>query len=390
MTWVAVAVGGASLVGGLYSANRAANATENAADRAAGISQQSSAAQLAFLREQSAQARNDQLPFLSGGTGAFSEFLKQLGVTPAPVARTQQPGTSASGASLVPLPGITTTGTHSQQTNGGGLGGLLSNPLNVTRAGLGGLGANATVTGGPTGQQLFFDRDRRMVVDAGGNLVASVPQGAGTITGLLHGFNNAVRIDEQGNLVSVGSRGENPLNIRLTGLSDAERAALNPPTGTTATGTPGATGTSATGGDRYGAYFASPGYKFLFDEAMRGARAQGAARGSLYSGAMLKELQNRATGLASQDYGNYMQRLAEATRVGQAAASGTAANATNLGNSGAMVIGNAGSDAANARLISGSSQASSIIGANNAFQNTLGSGLTALGDYYRSRERVPG
>jgi hypothetical protein len=381
--WVGLGVGAASLVGGLYSANRAASAQENAADRAAGISQQSSAAQLAFLREQSAQARNDQLPFLSGGTGAYNEFLRQLGVTPAPVARTQQPGTSASGASLIPLPGITTTGQHSQQTSGGGLGGLLSNPLNVTRAGLGGLGANATVTGGPTGQQLFFDRDRRMVVDSGGNLVASVPEGAGTITGLLHGFNNAVRIDENGNLTSVGSRGQNPLNIRLQGLSDAERAALNTTaTGTSTTGMPGAAGTGA---DRYGAYFSSPGYQFLYDETMRASKASGAARGSLYSGAMLKELQNRAAGVASQDYGAYMTRLADAARVGQAAASGTAANATNLGAQGATVIGNAASDQANARLISGASQASSIVGANNAFQSTLGSGLTALGDYYARR-----
>lgn len=376
--WVGLGLGAASLGAGLYSANKAASSQEKAADKAAGISQQSSAAQLAFLREQSAQARNDQLPFLSGGTGAYNEFLKQLGVTPAPVAASRMPGTSASGASLIPLPGITTTGTHSKQTSGGGLGGLLDNPLNVTKAGLFGLGANAAVTGGAAGGQLFFDRDRRMIVDAEGNLVRQVPEGEGELTGLLHGFNNRVRIDKDGNLVSVGSSGESPLNIRLTGLTDAERAAANPTS--TSTGT-----VSSDPNDRYGAYFSSPGYKFLYDETMRASKASGAARGSLYSGAMLKELQNRAAGVASQDYGAYMTRLADAARVGQAAASGTAANANNLGTSGATIIGNAASDQANARLISGASQASSIIGANNAFQGALGSGLTALGDYYARR-----
>ena len=38
----------------------------------------------------------------------------------------------------------------------------------------------------------------------------------------------------------------------------------------------------------------------------------------------------------------------------------------------------------------GNANASSIIGANNAFQSTLGSGLTALGDYYRTRAGAPG
>ncbi len=388
--WVGLGVGVASLGAGLYSANRAANAQENAADRAAGISQQSSAAQLAFLRQQSTQARNDQLPFLAGGTGAYSEFLRQLGVQPAPVAAspstgfsgTGTPTTSASGASLIPLPGITTTGIHSKQTNRGGLGSFLD-PLGLNLPGP----LAEQVRGGGAGAQLFFDRDRRMVIDGAGNLVAQVPQGAGTISGLLHGFNNTVRIDDQGNLVSVGSRGENPLNIRLTGLTDAERAALNPTTPTPAAPAAGANGatTPADPANRYGAYFSSPGYQFLYDETMRASKAAGAARGSLYSGAMLKELQNRAAGVASQDYGAYMTRLAEASRIGQAAASGTAANANNLGTSGATIIGNAAGDQANARLIAGSSQASSIIGANNAFQSTLGSGLSALGDYYARR-----
>lgn len=375
--WVGLGTAAASLGAGLYSANKASDESSDAAKEAGRISSQSSAAQLAFLREQSNQARNDQLPFLSGGTGAFGEFLRQLGVQPSPVAASAtSPGQNQY---LVPLPGITTTGVHSKQTQRGGLGSLLD-PLGLNLPGP----LAEQRTGGGQGGQTYYNRMTNMIVDAEGNNIAQMPD-SGELQGLLHGFNNKVVRNPDGSLSSVGSSGSNRLNFNLTPLTAEERAKAE--AGTVPAGL-GALTPGTGSGDRYGAYFASPGYKFLFDEAMRGARASGAARGSLYSGAMLKELQNRATGLASQDYGNYMQRLAEATRVGQAAASGTAANASSLGANGATVIGNAGSDAANARLVAGNANASSIIGANNAFQNTLGSGLTALGDYYRYRTRA--
>lgn len=375
---------------GLYSANRAANAQENAANRAADISQQSSAAQLAYLREQAGIARQDQLPFSAGGTNAYNEFLRQLGVAPASQGQLSNFSTTSNGrqgsygTSLVPLPGVTTTGVHSQQTN------TDHNPLNpINNIGFGMFSESkrpGTAGGSPA---LFYDPGSHTVVDGSGQTIAAVPQNGGAISGLIHGFNNTVRIDAQGNLVSVGSRGENPLNIRLSPLTEAQRAAAQQAAqspGTTATGTTATTGATATDpANRYGAYFSSPGYQFLYDETMRAAKASGASRGSLYSGAMLKELQNRAAGVASQDYGAYMTRLEDAARVGQAAASGTAATASNLGANGATIIGSAGSDRANAQLISGASQASSIIGANNTFQSTLGSGLTALGNYYAGR-----
>ena len=101
--WVGLGTAAASLGAGLYSANKASDASSKAAKDAGQISAQSSAAQLAFLREQSNQARNDQLPFLSGGTGAFGEFLRQLGVQPSPVtASATSPGQNQY---LVPLPG---------------------------------------------------------------------------------------------------------------------------------------------------------------------------------------------------------------------------------------------------------------------------------------------
>ena len=51
-------------------------------------------------------------------------------------------------------------------------------------------------------------------MDSAGNLVANVPAD-GVIPGLVHGYNNQVRIDAQGNVYSVGSKGENKLAFSL-------------------------------------------------------------------------------------------------------------------------------------------------------------------------------
>lgn len=375
-------IGAASLGASLYSANKAADATSKAADKAAGISQQGSAAQLRFLSEQAAQARQDQLPYSAGGANAYSEFLRQLGIAPATQGQLSGFSTSSNGqqgsygSRLIPLPGISTSGVHSQQTNTQG-------PLGINTFGTTPLisGTSPDVRGGSGSSTggLFYDPGAHMVVDGNGQSVAAIPKEGGVIPGLINGFNNPVSIDAQGNLIGMGSSGTNALG-RLTPMTEAEKKAAQDAANGTGTGAM----SGATGG-RYGAYFASPGYNFLYDETMRSARAGGAARGSLYSGAMLKELQNRAAGVASQDYGSYMTRLSDASRIGQAAASGQAASSNALGQNGATVLGQAASDQANARLVSGASSASSIVGANNAFQGVLGGGLSALGRYYESK-----
>lgn len=64
----------------------------------------------------------------------------------------------------------------------------------------------------------------------------------------------------------------------------------------------------------------SPGYQFTYDEAMRGVMQNQAARGLVGSGSTLRALQDRGAGLASQEYGNYMNRLAALSGLGQTAA----------------------------------------------------------------------
>lgn len=51
-----------------------------------------------------------------------------------------------------------------------------------------------------------------------------------------------------------------------------------------------------------------PSYAFVRDQAMRGVQQGAAARGTLNTGGTLKDLQDRAAGLASQEYGNEFQR----------------------------------------------------------------------------------
>jgi hypothetical protein len=59
-----------------------------------------------------------------------------------------------------------------------------------------------------------------------------------------------------------------------------------------------------------------PGYRFVYDEAMQGTRRQMAAGGYQNSGNMYTALQNRAAGLASQQYGSIMDRLTNLAGAG--------------------------------------------------------------------------
>lgn len=52
----------------------------------------------------------------------------------------------------------------------------------------------------------------------------------------------------------------------------------------------------------------SPGYQFLLDEAMRNTNVARYSRGVGSSGGTMRELQNRAVGLAAQDYNNWFNR----------------------------------------------------------------------------------
>lgn len=57
-----------------------------------------------------------------------------------------------------------------------------------------------------------------------------------------------------------------------------------------------------------GAYQASPGYQYAMDQALGQVQNGASAHGMLESGAVLKSMQQTASGLAQQDYGNWWNR----------------------------------------------------------------------------------
>ncbi len=175
---------------------------------------------------------------------------------------------------------------------------------------------------------------------------------------------NIIAKDYNPLIATAADYGVSPVEMQSTGFTQA-----------------GTEGGSAADSDPYGGFLTSPGYKFLFDETMRGARAQGSARGGLYSGRMLKELQDRAAGVASQDFGNYTDRLYRIATLGENAAAQTGSNAASTGANVANITTNQGDTLANLQLAAGQSRASSV--ANNAA--LIGQGVSALADYYGRR-----
>lgn len=133
---------------------------------------------------------------------------------------------------------------------------------------------------------------------------------------------------------------------------------------------------AAAGPADYSAFQDSPDYKFSFDEGTRAVNAGLAARGLSNSGRAMKELTRYGQGMASQQLGNYVNRLAAMAGVGQ-----TATNQT--GNLGA----NAATSAGQTTQAAGDARASGYMA--RAGQNQqlygqllnmgLGSGLGAIG-----------
>lgn len=66
-----------------------------------------------------------------------------------------------------------------------------------------------------------------------------------------------------------------------------------------------------------------PGYQFALDQGSQALQRSAAARGILNSGATAKALTDYGQGMASQQYGNYFQRLQSLAGVGQSATNAT-------------------------------------------------------------------
>ena len=110
-----------------------------------------------------------------------------------------------------------------------------------------------------------------------------------------------------------------------------------------------------TGGTEYGGFTKTPGYDFRMKQGTSAVEAGAAARGGLYSGAAMRDLQNFGQDYASSEYGNYLSRLGARADTGmnaaqmsgaasQQAAAGVSNALGNIGNAkaaGAIGVGNA-------------------------------------------------
>lgn len=121
-----------------------------------------------------------------------------------------------------------------------------------------------------------------------------------------------------------------------------------------------------------GGFQQSPGYQFQLDEGMRNLNNRLAGMGMTNSGAAQREAMRYATGLASQDYGNWFNRAAQVAGLGQQSAGQTAAAGANMANNSGNILQNIGSV-----LGSGQTQAA----------NALLGGANNLAAYWASNQR---
>ncbi len=145
-------------------------------------------------------------------------------------------------------------------------------------------------------------------------------------------------------------------------------AATAAPAGATApVTTPAAT---PAGGNGMAGFFASPDYNFRLEEGNRALARRSAASGMITGGAFAKELSRFNQGQASQEFGNYFNRLASLAGIGQSATNQT-------GTFGANAATNAGQFAQNA----GDARASGYIGRANALNAGINGVASAFGGY---------
>lgn len=122
----------------------------------------------------------------------------------------------------------------------------------------------------------------------------------------------------------------------------------------------------------YQGYEASPGYQWAFDQGTAGVNALAGAKGGLNSGRTMQDLNTFGQGIASQDWGNYMNRLAGLTDQGMGAA-GLQAQASS----------NAAAGVSNAYSNIGNANAAGAIGVGNALQTGIGN-IAGIYNYQNS------
>lgn len=104
----------------------------------------------------------------------------------------------------------------------------------------------------------------------------------------------------------------------------------------------------------FSSFTESPDYKFARDQGIKALDRSAAARGTQFSGGQLAALAQHAAGLASQNYSNYYNRIAQLAGLGQSAAAGVGNQGMAFAAQAGAALQNAGNALADARIAQGS------------------------------------
>lgn len=110
------------------------------------------------------------------------------------------------------------------------------------------------------------------------------------------------------------------------------------------------------------AFRRSPDYQFAMDEAIKGADRSAAARGGLISGGQQAGVARLASGLATQNFGNYFDRLKQLSEMGQRGEEYVGNARLTTGRDIADIQQNTGRGVATTQLAQGDARARGILG----------------------------
>lgn len=119
-----------------------------------------------------------------------------------------------------------------------------------------------------------------------------------------------------------------------------------------------------------------PGYQFRLSEGVKALDQSATARGGLYSGAAMKALNRYGQGVASEEYGNYFNRLSDLAGKGQNAATNISSTLSSFAKDKADAFLGRGQNAANVRM----GTLSEITGANRGAATATATGLKQAAD----------
>lgn len=125
----------------------------------------------------------------------------------------------------------------------------------------------------------------------------------------------------------------------------------------------------------YSSFEEAPDYQFTLQQSLQGLDRSAAARGGLYSGGQQADILELASGLASQQYGNYYNRIYNQAGMGQSAAGALAGVNTGYANA----VGNANANAATANANANSQLGAGLAGLANNYMQYRSSSYPATG-----------